>query len=145
MENLSIFGERLSELLFDKNITNKEFATEINVHVTTVQRWKRNSKYVFLSQLLNIVNYLNCSIDFITGRSETIIDYTPNECPPFYEQFRKVLKEKSVSRYRMDKDTKIKDSYFTQWKNGKEPHLLSLIEIANYLDISIDYLVGREK
>lgn len=35
-------------------------------------------------------------------------------------------------------------SYFTNWKEGKSPNLLTLIVLADYFDVTIDYLVGRD-
>ena len=55
------------------------------------------------------------------------------------------MKEKGVTRYRLVKDLPIYDGYFTNWKKGKSPNILTLILLADYLDVTIDYLVGREK
>ena len=98
-----------------------------------------------LSQFIAIADFFNCSLDFLAGRSETVIDFIPKKCPPFYEHFRNILKEKGISRYKIHTDTKIKSSHFVDWKNGTEPQIHSLIELADYLDISLDYLLGRDK
>ena len=57
-------GARISELLVERNISNKTFAQAIGVNVSTVGRWKRNAKYMRLSQILKIADYFNCSLDF---------------------------------------------------------------------------------
>ena len=99
----------------------------------------------FLSQLVKLADYFDCSLDFLTGRTDTVLDYSPKPCPPFYARFREVMAERGITRYRMSKETKIKDSYFTEWSKGTDPHLFSLIEVADYLNVSVDYLVGREQ
>lgn len=39
----------------------------------------------------------------------------------------------------------VQSNAFTKWKNGiAKPSLDALIKIANYFNVSIDYLVGRE-
>lgn len=55
------------------------------------------------------------------------------------------MKEKGVTRYRMAKESKIKDSYFTAWSRGADPNVDSVMEAADYLNVSIDYLVGRDR
>lgn len=142
---LNKLGERLTELMFENSVSNKKLAEDMGVHVTTIQRWKRDATSLFLSDLLKLANYFHCSLDFLVGKSEKFLDYTPNECPPFYEQFRKIIEEHGTSRYRMDKETKFKDSYFTKWSKGADPHVFSLIELADYFNISIDVLIGRDR
>lgn len=144
MENIKL-DERLTELMLEKNISNTQLAGDIDISVSSVQRWKQGSKFMNLTHLMRIVNYFGCSIEYLLCRSDVYIDYMPKHCPNFYKRFRYVMKEKGITRYEMDKNTRIKDSYFTKWQNGTEPHLYSLIEISDYLNISIDYLVGREQ
>lgn len=55
------------------------------------------------------------------------------------------MKEKGISRNRVNKETYIKSSHFVDWKSGADPHILSLLELAEYFDVSLDKLVGREK
>ena len=55
------------------------------------------------------------------------------------------MKECGVSWYRVTHDTAIKDSYFAGWSRGCDPRLDSLIALADYLDVTIDRLVGLEK
>lgn len=144
MEELKI-GERITELLTIKGIDNKTFANAIGVNISTVGRWKNNLKYMRLSQIIKIADYFVCSIDFLVGRSDHLLDFQPKKCPAFYPYFIELLKSKKISRNKINKETRIKSSHFVDWKNGADPHILSLIELADYLDVSLDYLVGRER
>lgn len=142
---MNSFSERLSELMFEKgNIKSDGLGAAIGVSGQTVRAWCDGSQLIFLSNLLKLADYFNCSLDFLVGRTETVLDYSPRQCPPFYKRLREVMKEKGKTRYRMDKESKVKDSYFTNWSKGTDPHILSLIEVADYLDVTIDYLVGRD-
>ncbi len=145
MEAIRI-SERLKELMISKGIDNKTLSKKIGVSESTVSRWKSNCKYMHLSSALKIADYFNCSLDFLVGRSEAVIDFTPQKnYPDFYENFRKILDSKRVTRYEINKNTKIKSSHFSDWHRGSDPHIISLIELADYLEISLDYLIGREK
>lgn len=61
-----------------------------------------------------------------------------------YERFAMLLKERGVTAYRVHKDTGIAQSTFSDWKNGKSvPGAEKLKTIADYFDVSVDYILGR--
>ena len=137
-------SERLTELMEIRGLTNAELASEINVSSVSISRWKKGTSYILFSNCLKLANYFNCSLDFLVGRSETLIDFTPKSCPPFYSHFRALIKKLGISRNKINRETSIKSSHFVDWKNGSDPNVFSLIELADYLDITIDCLVGRD-
>ena len=59
----------------------------------------------------------------------------------------KLMTEKKVSAYKISKETGISDRLIGYWRNGeKMPSAENLLSIANYFDISVDYLLtGEEK
>lgn len=145
MEEQLPIGARITELQTVKSIDNKTFAKDLGVDVSTVGRWRNNAKFMRLSQIVKIAEYFDCSIDFLVGRNDNVLDFKPTKCPPFYPHLRAILESKGISRNQINKETRIKSSHFVDWKNGADPHIFSLIELANYLDVTLDYLVGREK
>lgn len=146
MEETIKISDRLSELMINKGIDSKTLAKEIGVSASTISRWKSSSKYMLLSGALKIANYFNCSLDFVVGRSETMIDFTPQQVyPHFYENLRSIMEQRNITRYEINAKTKIKSSHFVDWSRGSDPHILSLVELADYLEVTLDYLVGREK
>ena len=145
MENKNVFHERLTELMIEKGVNTVSLAAAIGVSDETGRRWKNGARDILLSQLVTLADYFQCSLDFLTGRSDTVLDYQVREMPPFYDSLRAVMAEKGVTRYKLVKDLPIYDGYFTNWKKGKSPNILTLIMLADYIDVTIDYLVGREK
>ena len=62
----------------------------------------------------------------------------------FRDIFVALLQERNVTTYRLSKDTKISNGLVTGWTQGnKIPSGENLIKIADYFDISIDFLLGR--
>ena len=57
-----------------------------------------------------------------------------------------LMREKSISAYKISKDTGISDRLIGYWRNGdKLPSAENLLTIANYFGISVDYLLtGKE-
>ena len=138
------FSEQLIDLMFEKNIKSHELAAAIGVNTSSVNDWKRGKYQLALSNLLKLADFFGCSLDFIMGRSETVLDYTPQPCPPFYPHFLSVLKACGVTAYRIRKETSIKGSFFSYWKTGADPYVAGLLVAADYLKVSLDYLVGRD-
>ncbi len=145
MANELKIGERLTESMDEKGISNSDLAKILGVTPCSVGRWKRGVKNMRLPQFIAIADYFNCSLDFLAGRSEIYIDFVPKERPPFYEHFKKLLADRGITRYNINTKTRIKSSHLVDWKNGAEPQIYSLIELADYLDISLDYLLGRDR
>jgi len=60
------------------------------------------------------------------------------------EKFNELLKAKGLSLYRVAKDTGIPKSIIYEWASGeREPVSEYLVPLADYLDCSVDYLLGR--
>lgn len=61
-----------------------------------------------------------------------------------YERFAELLKEKGLTAYRISKEINVSQSTLSDWKKGKStPKTDKLQLIADYLEVSIDYLVGK--
>lgn len=64
----------------------------------------------------------------------------------FYEKTKKVCKiKKDITLGEMVKKLNLSTSMPTKWKNGLIPNGETLIKIADFLDESIDYLLGRDQ
>ena len=137
-------ADRLIELMTLKGINNSTLAAEIGVSNVTVGRWVNGNNSFKLSNCLKLVNYFNCSLDFLTGRSDITIDFVPKNCPPLYNHIRQLMQKKGISRNEINHKTTIKSSHFVDWNKGRDPHIVSLIELADYLDVTLDELVGRD-
>ena len=62
-----------------------------------------------------------------------------------YEVFEKLLKQCGVRVYEVAKATGIAPSMFTDWKKGRyQPKAEKLKKIADYFDVSVDYLMTGE-
>lgn len=145
MRIIETFGERLSELLSQNDkITTDKLGETLDIGGSTIRCWLENRNSPLLSNAITIADYFNCSLDFLCGRSETIIDFAPKPAPPFYQRLLAVLDEYKITRYKLIKEKIVPQTNFIGWSRGADPHLYSLIDIADYLEITLDYLVGRE-
>lgn len=145
MRMLSDFGERLTELMQEKNLTNAQLGTALCVNESSVSRWKQGKRNVSLYYALRLAEHFNCSLDFLVGRSDNKIDFVPQQYPPFYERLREVMELQRVSWYRIVKDGVVSDNNLSTWKRGASPYLQSVIDIADYFGYTIDFFIGRER
>lgn len=59
-----------------------------------------------------------------------------------YEIFAKLLEEKGLRAANVSKGTGISATVFSEWKKGKsKPNTEKMIKIANFLDVSVEYLI----
>lgn len=144
MDILSLFGERLSDLMMEANIKSDELGVKIGVSGSAIRRWQRGEGVINLTNLISLADYFGCAIEYLIGRSDNLETFAPKKLPPFALRIREVIQEKGLTRYSMNKNTKFKDSYFWKWSKGSIPTLPNLIELADILDCTIDYLIGRE-
>ena len=62
----------------------------------------------------------------------------------FTDRFIEIIQERQLTPYRIAKETGISLGLMGEYKRGlKVPTVDNLVKIANYLDCSIDYLLGR--
>lgn len=56
----------------------------------------------------------------------------------------KLLDQRNISVYRLCKSLNLDQSMVRRWlQDGRMPSAENLIKLADYFDVSIDYLVGR--
>ena len=57
---------------------------------------------------------------------------------------KKIRKEKGISQLKLALDLNTSQNTISRYETGeREPGICELIKIADYFDVSIDYLVGR--
>jgi len=63
----------------------------------------------------------------------------------FGERLKELRIEKGLGQVEMSKAIQVSKGIISLWENGlREPKLSNLIVLANYFEVSIDYLAGRE-
>ena len=59
----------------------------------------------------------------------------------FWDNLVNLCNSKNVSPNGMAKQISVSSGAVTSWKNGKVPHHTTLIKIADYFNVSVDYLL----
>lgn len=62
------------------------------------------------------------------------------------ERIKELVATEKITCYVLAKELGIHQSTITNWLNGKkEPSIESLWKLADYFDVSVDYLIGRKE
>ena len=63
----------------------------------------------------------------------------------FAERLLELRKEKGLSQAKLAKEIGVSFSVVCYWETDRaEPTALNLVKLADFFDISVDYLLGRE-
>ena len=60
--------QRIRDLREDKDKTQKEIATYLNMQLTVYQRYERGEREIPLWAAIRLANYYNVSLDYLVGR-----------------------------------------------------------------------------
>lgn len=143
---MSNFIERMKEYMIDLHLTQKELEGKYNLPNATISGFLHGKTMPTYQTLIKLLDVFNCSADFLLGREEYPTEETLYPVQPFCQRFRQVLLEKNISQEKLKRELNISSSVLYKWLIGKnQPSASSLIRLAEFLDCSIDYLIGRRK
>lgn len=143
---MSNFGERLKELVFDNKIMRiEDFCNTIEVGRTDFYRWWSNTTIPSVENIIKLADAFHCTIDFLIGKADDNYSTTFKPIPPFPQQLRSIMAEYKTNPHKLSREAKLSRASIYEWLNGTSViSIESLIKIAEILDCSIDYLIGRE-
>ena len=139
------FQERLQELLIENDLSILQLSKSIDISFETLNGYFNKDFYPELSIAIKIANYFKCSLDYLMGLSQDFNNQEKNDLS-FCETIKKLTKEKNISIEKLMKAIDMGETNFYRWQRGNNnPAMTSIIAIAKYFDVSIDYLVGKYK
>ena len=98
-----------------------------------------------VDKLNSVYGYRITNNKIILANFFNICDNIHMEKANFASRFRYLRKEIGYSMRQMAGCLDVGKTIIGQWESGKkEPNLVNLIAIAEFFDVSIDWLVGRE-
>ncbi len=140
------FNVRLGELIEDNYSSKKEFIEKVEfLNAKNLGRWLNNEVKPSCKIFTQLADLFNCSMEYLLGRTEEIGTGKYNNIKPFDVQLKKIMKEKNISQYKMNNDGVSNPSHFNKWfKLKSEPQIETIIKLADYFGVTVDYMLGRE-
>jgi len=110
-----------------------------------VYDWKNGKTMPTLTTANEIANFFNCSLDYLAGRTDDFKTVKAQSLKPFGENLRKAIDNSKFSQNKIIRELNVSTHSIVSWLNNKTiPNFSSVIKLADYLNISIDELVGRD-
>ncbi len=146
---LSNFSERLQELMEERELNPREIGEDTEHNLYDFYHWKpKQIKYMpKLAVLIDLADYFHCSLTFLLGMEEENTLPNPRKnLPVFSERFAWVMKKSGKTYTHVAKAANLSGtSILYKWKKGvSTPRVYTLVSVAEALDCSLDYLIGRE-
>ena len=142
------FWERLKSLMDEKHITAKQVTEELHISKNSFTYWKQNGNIPRGDILESLSNYFDCSTDYLLGKTdikkrqsikdETMID----KSLLFRNRFYNLCTEKGIKPNILCFKLEIPTDTITEWEKGYYPNTFYLIKIADYFNVTVDYLLG---
>ena len=63
----------------------------------------------------------------------------------FYVNFINLCAKKNVTSAQVAREIGVSGAAISKWKNGGMPTDITMAKLADYFDVSVDYLLGNEK
>ncbi len=141
---LSKFAENLFSLMSERNLNAPKLATLLNVDRTSITEYLRGKRFPNFNVFVSMLNFFNVSADVFLGRAEYSSTKEFHPIVPFGTTLRKVMQETNTSQYRIEKELHISGGTMYYWLINKSlPNVHNLDKLADFMDVSIDYLLGR--
>ena len=115
--------------------------SRFDVQVKRIHEYKR--------QLLNAMKIIYLYHDL---KNNPTMEFTPQtfffggKAAPRYffaKRIIKLINSFNISQYKLCKDINISDANFAKWKKGVLPQFETLLNISQYFNCSLDYLIAR--
>lgn len=142
------FKERFNKLKQDNEISVEKIKQYLNLKSNSlIYFWLDGTYTPKLKYLNKLANLFECSIDYLLGKTDNIFanNKVYNELPCFSDRLADIIKQNQLTKTMLRKQNVIGGSlYRSIFERKSDPTIETLIKLANYFNISIDYLVGRE-
>lgn len=140
------FPNRLKDLIKFNNFNKKDICKYLELNnETKIYAWLNGKNIPRFQTIIKLADLFCCSIDYLLGSTDNFTEIKPKNVPDFNIQFKKVLEDLHISQYKLLKDNIVSQGHLNSWfKDKMTPSTENIIKLANYLNVSIDYLVGRE-
>ena len=140
-----MFKDRLIELMSEKNIKANKLSKEIDTSESVISDWKKGKVMPKLDKALKLRQFFNCSLDYLFNNIEYEDISNTKQTTTFDIQLKKILKDKKIAQTKMIDDLNLSNANLHRWfKMNDTPTMETIVKIADYLNVSIDYLVGIE-
>lgn len=154
MNSENIFGNRIFELRKSAGITQKQLGEAIGLSMQAINDIEKGRRETTITKAILLARYFNTTVEYLTGDTddssrpdepsflEQLFDY--DDIFRFADRLKELRKQKNLSIQEVGKETGFGTLRYKNMENAEtNPNLMWLVSLADYFDVSLDYLCGR--
>ncbi|AZV57940.1 helix-turn-helix domain-containing protein [Clostridium sp. AWRP] len=131
-----MFGEKLRKLRTSKHMTQQELAKILRISSSTIGMYEQNRRSPDIETLKIIADYFQCSTDYLLDKEKDLEDIN------FPNRLKELRLEKGLTQIELSKYLNIDKTTYTHYEKGTiAPDIKTLKSLANYFNVSVDYLL----
>ncbi len=135
----NVVNIKLRELRKEQNKTLKEVAEALGTSHQVISRYELEITQPDFETLIRIANYFNVSVDYLLGRTEIKDSQCFNN-----KRLLELRKSKNLTQSELAQKLNLTQQAYARYENcQREPDYKTLCSIANFFNVSVDYLLGR--
>lgn len=135
-------SENLSYLMQIKEINNLALGNMMGIASSSIGEWLSQEFLPSFKNLIRLTEIFHTSIDYLFGMADQqyfFHEYDIN----FYDTIIAILKKNKITKKKLAAKCGFTPSQFDKWKRGSMPRTDILLNIAIYLDLPVEYIIGR--
>ncbi len=142
------FQESIHDLMNEHKLNRVMLAKAVGVTSTTINGFFNYDYYPQIELAIKLSNYFDCSIDYLFGLTDVKTkeyDLDMNKVMQnFNDNISSMLKSSGVSNAKAMRDMGMGEFTLYRWRRGMFPKTVTLIAVAKYFGVSVEYLLGHE-
>ena len=138
------FQKRMIFLLSEQDLNRNEFAKAAGINKEIVTRATVYGIVPSVKSLIKLADYLQVSISYLLGENNDDDFYLSENPSNFHKRLEQLANENGVTYATVSNKMRFAKNSIYEWiRTGSLPSLEYAIELSEYFDVSIDYLLGR--
>lgn len=138
------FQKRMLAAIEEKDLSKKDFALSAGVNKDVIIRATVYGILPSVKTLVKIADFLQCSLNYLLGEEEQTLFVPSQAGENFYVRLKGLAEERQMKLSALSRFMSFAPNSVYEWIRTKSlPSLDYLLEIADFFDVSMDYLLGR--
>ncbi len=131
----------LKTLRESSKISQDKLSKIIGVSRSTVAMWETNSSQPDIDTLIKLANFFNVSLDYLLERTTEPL---PEKKEGMQMRAKDIRNELNISQADVAKHIGVSQQAYANYERGaRQPDIDTLIKLANFFNVSLDYLLER--
>ena len=142
----TIIKTRITDLRLDHDLKQKDVAKILGVLENNYSKWERGITDIPLGKSNELVNYYNCSFDYLFGLSNNSNKELKQniDLQLLCKRLLELRKSKKLTQEQLSNEVGFHQRTYSHYEDGSRvPTSYKVYYIAVYYNVSFDYLVGK--